>query len=242
MATVRPVVALNSNDPELYLVLQHILAAEGYELHLIGDIEDIDRLLKAEKLHAIILDGALDNCGSKDICSRLKGTAETQSVPVAALIPPGGRIQHIQFIKAGIDEGLLRPLIPSRLLQFLHKQFDDAVSSNELGTLVDNKSLREHILEMDAESQRVHYNGRQIELPPISFRLLGCLLESCGRVLSREVLMTAGWRSSGRINQRNVDIHIARLRRSLRSISGFDMIRTVRSVGYALKTPSYKTK
>ncbi|MEO9340378.1 response regulator transcription factor [Mesorhizobium sp. SB112] len=236
MIAVRPVVALNSDDPELYLVLQHILAAEGYELHLIADAEDLDRLLEAEKLHAIILDGASDIWSSMDICSRRMGTEGTRSVPVAALIPSGASAQHIQLIKAGIDEGLLRPLIPSRLLQFLHKKSGGAVTPSEVGKLAEGKSLQQHILEMDVESQQVHCNGRQFELPPIGFRLLKCLLKTPGRVLSREALMAAGWPRDARINRRSVDIHIARLRKSLRAMSAFDMIRTVRSVGYALQT------
>ncbi len=232
---MRSIVALNSNDPELYLLLQYILEAEGYDLRLIGGIEDLDHLLEIEKLHAVILDCASDHCGSTNICSRLKGTTTTQSIPVAALIPPSGGAQHISLIKAGLDEGMLRPLAPSRLLQFLRNQPDVVTTADELGTLAEGKSLQQHVLEMDLEAQRVYCNGRHIELPPIGFRLLACFLKSPDRVHSRQTLIAAGWRNTTAVKHRTVDIHIGRLRRSLRSLSGIEMIRTVRAVGYALQ-------
>ncbi|RJG41012.1 DNA-binding response regulator [Mesorhizobium sp. DCY119] len=238
---MKPVVALNSNDPELYLLLQHILEAEGYDLRLISGIEDLDHLLEIKKLHAVLLDCASDSCGALDICSRLKGAKNSLPIPVAALIPPQGDTQHIQLIKAGIDDGMLRPLAPSRLLQFLRSQPHVVTGVDELGTLAEGKLLQEHILEMDMEAKRVYCSGRHIELPPIGFRLLACFLKYPDRVHSREALIMAGWRETAPVNQRAVDIHIGRLRRNLRSISGFNMIRTVRSVGYTLQTDTVTT-
>ncbi|TKT75655.1 response regulator transcription factor [Aquamicrobium sp. LC103] len=229
---MKSLVALNSNDPELYLLLRHILEAEGYDLRLLVDVEDLDHLLKVGRLHAVILDCTPDNESSL-ICARLK--LGGQSTPVAALIPSDGNAQYMKLIKAGVDEGMLRPLAPSRLLQFLRHQPNGASADGELGVLAEGKSLRQHVLEMDLEAQRVRYNGRHFGLPPIGFRLLACFLKSPNRILSREHLIAAAWRDTACVKQRTVDIHIARLRRRLHAITGSEMIRTVRFVGYVLQ-------
>jgi two-component system phosphate regulon response regulator PhoB len=77
-------------------------------------------------------------------------------------------------------------------------------------------------------------SGRPIHLGPTEFRLLRFLLERPGRVYSREQLLDAVWGRDIYVEPRTVDVHIRRLRKAINLPGDSDLIRTVRSAGYAL--------
>jgi two-component system, OmpR family, phosphate regulon response regulator PhoB len=89
-------------------------------------------------------------------------------------------------------------------------------------------------LVMDLSAHRVLRGGRAIHLGPTEFRLLRFLLERPGRVYSREQLLDAVWGRDIYVEPRTVDVHIRRLRKAINAPGESDLIRTVRSAGYAL--------
>ena len=91
---------------------------------------------------------------------------------------------------------------------------------------------------MDLAAHRVHRNGREIKLGPTEYRLLRHFMEHPGRVFSREQLLDAVWGRDVYVELRTVDVHIRRLRKALNEGGETDVIRTVRSAGYALELQS----
>ena len=89
---------------------------------------------------------------------------------------------------------------------------------------------------MDLAAHRVTRSGREVRLGPTEFRLLRYFMEHPGRVLSRDQLLDAVWGRDVYVEQRTVDVHIRRLRKALNSRDDKDLIRTVRSAGYALES------
>ena len=82
-------------------------------------------------------------------------------------------------------------------------------------------------------------DGLAVPLGPTEFRLLRHFLEHPGRVFSREQLLDAVWGRDVYVEQRTVDVHIRRLRKAINgegegTAALPDVIRTVRSAGYAL--------
>ncbi len=55
------------------------------------------------------------------------------------------------------------------------------------------------------------------------------------KVFSREELLTAVWGHAIHVETRTVDVHVKRLRQALNAQKAKDVIRTVRSMGYALQ-------
>jgi two-component system phosphate regulon response regulator PhoB len=90
-------------------------------------------------------------------------------------------------------------------------------------------------IEMQLDTHRVRRNGREIVLGPIEFKLLRYMLENPEKVLSRDELIEFAWPGNVYVGARTVDVHISRLRKSLKGASQSDAIRTVRLAGYALE-------
>src|SRR6266567_3067950 len=82
--------------------------------------------------------------------------------------------------------------------------------------------------------RRLRRSGHQVPLGPTEFRLLRHFLEHPGRVFSRERLLDAVWSHDPDIDARTVDVHVRRLRQALNNGDRPDLVRTVRSAGYAL--------
>ena len=66
------------------------------------------------------------------------------------------------------------------------------------------------------------------------FAILRFFMENPGRVFSREQLLDRVWGNDIFVEPRTVDVHIGRLRKAINLAGTDDLIRTVRSAGYAL--------
>ena len=101
-----------------------------------------------------------------------------------------------------------------------------------------SKSLTYSDVVMDLGAHRVTRGGEDVHLGPTEFRLLQHLIEQPARVFSREQLLDSVWGHDIYVELRTVDVHIRRLRKAL-SLGDTrpDLIRTVRSAGYALEEP-----
>jgi two-component system phosphate regulon response regulator PhoB len=87
-------------------------------------------------------------------------------------------------------------------------------------------------LQLDAETHRVSFAGKQIKLGPTEFKLLHYLMHHPERVHSRGALLDKVWGDHVYIEERTVDVHIKRLREALGEAA--DMIETVRGAGYRM--------
>lgn len=215
------------------MVLSHILAVDGFTSALASDAEEMLEQAAHMPVEAWVLDCRQDN-PMADICSRLRKDARTSPLPVVALIAPGAEDQHIALLKSGIDESFVRPLAPAKLLDYLRARLGSGRRSGMSPQGATSLSYAD--IEMQLDTHHVRCNGTEISLGPIEFRLLRRLLENPGRVLSRDELIGAAWPGNVYVGARTVDVHISRLRKSIRHSAHGDVIRTVRLGGYALES------
>jgi two-component system, OmpR family, phosphate regulon response regulator PhoB len=91
--------------------------------------------------------------------------------------------------------------------------------------------LQGHGIILDRIAQRVSYEGKEIDLAYVQFRLLEYFLRHPGRVLSRAELFASLWGQQGQVGRR-IDVRVGTLRKLFRSRSGGELIQSVRGVGY----------
>jgi two-component system phosphate regulon response regulator PhoB len=158
----------------------------------------------------------------------LKQDPQTKHIPVIALISPGAERDHVRLLKSGVNDSFSRPIVPAKLVEHLRATFGAArpVSKKGLVSYAD--------IEMCLGTYRVRRDGQDVHLSPIEFRLLRHLLQNPEQAITRDELAGAAWREGVYVSPRTVDVHMGRLRKALKSDSHNDLIRTVRSIGYAL--------
>jgi two-component system, OmpR family, phosphate regulon response regulator PhoB len=231
LSSLRPLILIVSQDPDLYLMLDHILRADNFRTALTDGSGE--NFLSGSDTSAIVLDCRADSLFAADAYRQLKDSASTRDAWSIALVGPEAERQHVELLKLGIDESFVRPIAPAKLLLSLRSKTTKARrgDSNPDGRNI----LAFSDLEMRLDSYRVHCGGKEIRLGPIEFRLLRHLLANPDRVFSRDDLIRAAWPKGVHVTTRTVDVHISRLRSFLTPVGRGKLIRTVRSAGYALE-------
>lgn len=223
-------VIIHSRDPDFYMLMSHILAVAGFRVSL---AEDFDTVAASDvpAVVAVLVDTSDSIDDVTRFCQALKASPATAQLPLLALISARHEQSYLGLLKAGIDEGFVRPVSPERILAYLRALLGTAKGATIPSTPT-RPVLRFGDLELDEQTRLVRCKSGCAQLSPIEFRLLKRLLESPGRVLSRADLIETAWPSNHHVNARTVDVHIANLRRTLARATGRTIIRTIRSTGY----------
>jgi two-component system phosphate regulon response regulator PhoB len=163
-----------------------------------------------------------------EVCRRLRRRAETANVPIIMLTARGEEADRVRGLETGADDYVTKPFSPRELVARV-----GAVLRRVRPALA-GEHLSYADIEMDVGNHKVRRGGASLQLGPTEFRLLRHFLEHPGRVFSRERLLDSVWGQDSDIEPRTVDVHIRRLRKAINVDDRSDIIRTVRSAGYAL--------
>lgn len=224
---MKPVVLISTGDDILSGFLEHILRTDNCDIRLANGLEETLRLAVDDLPQLILLDCRSQCRTAVQFCARLRLNASAGPVTVVALTGLN-RETAKYLLAAGADECFAGPVVPRQLM----RRIRDLLGRARGGA--GPRLLRHADIEMDMASYRVHRDGRTVNLGPTEFRLLRILLERPGKVFSRDELIAKAWLNNVHLGSRTVDVHVGRLRKSLKTQSAADPIRTVRSVGYKL--------
>ncbi|GES52414.1 transcriptional regulator [Rhizobium sp. NBRC 114257] len=230
---MKPLILICSTDYEFYLLLAQILNMRGFEASLVEGAEEALASIKSDDLVAVIIDYHSDAFRIGDLVSQIRETLADTALPIAVFVRAGNQQLYLEVLKTGVSEIFIRPFNPERFLSYLSdlSPDDNARSRTEKAS---GNSLIYAEITMQLDRRRVECNGMDVQLSPIEFRLLQHFLQKPGYVFSRDDLIEAAWPRGTFVEPRTVDVHVGRLRRTMRAALGRDVIRTVRATGYAL--------
>jgi two-component system, OmpR family, phosphate regulon response regulator PhoB len=216
------------DEAPLSELLRYNLAAEGYEVETAARGDEADTRLKESSPDLIVLDWMLPGLSGIELCRRLRARPETKALPIIMLTARGEESERVRGLSTGADDYIVKPFsvpeLVARIRALLRR-----VNPERVATV-----LAVGDIALDREKKRVTRASRSIDLGPTEYRLLEFLMERPGRVFSREQLLDGVWGSDVYIDERTVDVHVGRLRKSLNRGHARDPIRTVRGAGYAL--------
>jgi two-component system phosphate regulon response regulator PhoB len=216
------------DEPALATLLRYNLEKEGFAVAEAHDGEEALLQLSERTPDAVLLDWMLPQVSGLEICRRIRRMPQWCGLPVIMLTAKGEEADRVRGLHGGAVDYVAKPFGVTELLARLKAVIRRARPS------VGTETLRCADLQMDLATYRVTRNGNRVHLGPTEFRLLRVLLERPGRVFSREQLLDAVWGRDSEIEPRTVDVHIRRLRKALNEGARRDLIRTVRTAGYAL--------
>jgi two-component system phosphate regulon response regulator PhoB len=216
------------DDAALAELLVWHCEAEGYHVRHTPDGEEALVMLAEALPDVIILDWMIEHVPGIEVLRQLRRNEATTHVPVIMLTARGEEEDRIRGLKSGADDYMTKPFSPRELLARIEAVLRRARPATAGSTL----SFGD--LELDPVTHRVRRGGEAVPLGPTEFRLLRHFLERPQRVHSREQLLDAVWGMDSDIEIRTVDVHIRRLRKAINLPGATDLIRTVRSAGYAL--------
>jgi two-component system phosphate regulon response regulator PhoB len=226
---VKPSVLIVEDEAAISELLVWTFENEGYAVRQTGDGDEALVMVQEQIPDLIILDWMIENVSGIEICRQLRKQSDTASVPIVMLTARGEEDDRIRGLKTGADDYLTKPFSPRELLARA-----EAVLRRSRPALAGSLMVFGD-LELDPVAYRVKRAGEPVHLGPTEFRLLKHFLERPNRVLSRNQLLDAVWGMDSNIDLRTVDVHIRRLRKAINLPGTMDIIRTVRSAGYAIE-------
>ncbi len=217
------------DEEALALLLKYNLEKEGYDVAI--ESRGSKALAEIEKNlpSVILLDWMLPEMSGVNICKLIRSKPDIKNTPVIMLTAKGEEEDKVKGLSAGADDYVTKPFSIPELM---------ARVKTQLRRVPEVQTIKELLFEdirMDLVEKKVFRGENYIHLGPTEFRLLRMLMETPGKVFSREYLLKTVWGDNIYVESRTVDVHIRRLRKSLNDF-GPDYIRTVRATGYAIDT------
>ncbi len=228
MSLSHPKILIIEDEPSQIELIHYNLKKEGYEVFTSHDGED--GLMQASEVlpDLILLDWMIPKISGVEVCRRLRRSSLTKEIPVIMVTARSEEVDKIQGLDMGADDYITKPYSIKELLARVRaaiRRPASAIAEDKVqtGNIVIN--LKKHIV-------KIH--DKEIVLGPTEYKLLLELMKSSGRVLSREQLLDNVWGISASVDSRTVDVHIGRLRKSIKKVTDDKVIKTVRSFGYSL--------
>ena len=226
-----PEVLVVEDEPDIRNLIVLHLAREGFRCRVATTGEEALRQVKASSPDLVVLDLMLPEMDGREVCRRLRSDAASAALPIIMVTAKADEVDRIVGLELGADDYVSKPFSPKELVARVRAVLRRARSPEP------SRALSSGLLTVDAERHVATLAGQSLALTPKEFDLLHVLVESVGRVLSREHLLNRVWgyARADEIESRTVDVHIRRLRAKLGDEGR--RIATVKSVGYRLEDP-----
>lgn len=217
-------VALWVGDPTLEWGLRGELARAGFEVLCARDEAELSEICQRPQTSVAVVDASRAGTGFVNLCRRLSYALE---VAVMAIVPSEDTALRLRAFGAGSCDCLDPKMLPVEIAARVRAVLSQRRANTSKGTLAWGP------LSLDLTRLEAYVDGIPLDLTPAEFRVLRALVESRGRVVSRDHLLSRlhadGESDSG---SRTVDTHVYSLRKKLGPYG--KSIRTVRGTGYCM--------
>ena len=212
------------DEPDIRGLIVHHLERDGFRCRAAAGGQDALAAARSTVPDLVVLDLMLPGMDGLEVCRRLRATAP--SLPIIMLTAKADEVDRIVGLELGADDYVVKPFSPKELVARVRAVLRRAGRGDGVRPIVAGG------VSLDAARHRVTVAGAEIALTPKEFELLQTLMESAGRVLSREHLLNRVWgyAQAAEIESRTIDVHVRRLRAKLGPSGG--RITTVKTIGY----------
>ena len=223
---MQPLILIIEDEAVQAQILQYNLETDGYRVMHAPHAEE--GLLLAEEEHPdlILLDWMLPDMAGIEVCRRIKANPDTKDIPVIILTARGSEDDKVRGLGVGADDYVVKPYSIKELIARIKANLRKAGSSDIELSYAD--------ITLNTATHRVRRNNDTVKLGPTEFKLLQVFLKRPQRVFSRAQLLDLVWGADIYVDERTVDVHVGRLRKALNASGKTNVIRTIRSAGYAL--------
>ena len=231
--SAKQTVLVVEDEAHIATMLRYNLEKAGFGVVEVTTGDEALHQIAEHKPDAVLLDWGLPGVSGYEVCRQIRASAEHRALPVIMLTARGDEVDKVRALDNGADDYVTKPFKIGELIARV-KAVMRRARPGASETVLAFAGVR-----MDTATHRVTRDERAIHLGPTEYRLLRFLLERPRRVFSREQLLDAVWGYNIYVETRTVDVHIRRLRTAINAHGEPDLIRTVRSAGYALEEPQH---
>lgn len=222
------------DEPDLVELVRHHLVREHYEVVTASDGEAGLAEARRKLPDLVILDLMLPGIDGLEVCRRLRADSRTEHIPIVMLTAKGEEADAVIGLAQGADDYVRKPFGMKELIARVATRLRAAEMRNANDT---QRVLRFGDLVIDSVKHEVTLAGEPVKLTVTEFKLLRHLVHNKGRAFTRNELLNAVLGQDVVVIDRNVDVHVATLRKKLGRHG--EHIVTIRGLGYKFaETPT----
>tara|TARA_R110001592_G_scaffold76062_2_gene229878 strand:- start:12629 stop:13315 length:687 start_codon:yes stop_codon:yes gene_type:complete len=202
-------IALLEDDLQQAELVSKWLTEAGHTVMHKADGKSFLKAFKTDIFDLAILDWELPDQTGIDVLRQLR-VVQQQNIPVFFTTQRDAEEDIVNALNTGADDYLIKPLRQSELLARLE------AARRRAGIESAGDILRIGNVEVDTKKNEIRVDGEVIKSTQKEFGIAHELFKNEGQVLSREYLLKQVWGVKAEINTRTVDMHVSRVRRSLK--------------------------
>ncbi len=231
-----PKILVVEDEQAIAEMIMTSLEMAGYQVKRAANGQIAYQMILDDVPDLILADWMMPMMTGLELAKRLKREENTAEIPIILLTAKSEEDDKINGFDAGIDDYVVKPFSPRELLARIRAVLRRGNAD------VEGKGLSAGKLLLDRTAKKANIAGDDINLGPIEFRLLEFFMLHPDRVYSREQLLDRVWGGNVYVEDRTVDVHIRRLRKSISILNHETMIQTVRGAGYRFSAEDFKPK
>lgn len=207
-------------------LLQDAFTMKGFTVSTARNAQAARASVENDLPDLAIVDWMMPQVSGVELIKQWRREERTRDLPVIMLTARGTEEDTITGLDAGADDYIGKPFSTRELLARVNAMLRRTVDNREV--------LSYGTLTIDIDAHSVTVDNAELHLGQTEFRLLVFFLSQPNRVFSRTQLLDHVWGLNHDVEERTVDVHILRLRKSLRDHDMDYIIETVRGAGYRL--------
>jgi len=197
-----------------YIVLQAKTALEALKI-----LEDV-------LPNMAIIDWGLPQVSGLELVERIRDDDVIADMPIMMLTARTQEEDKIKGLETGVDDYMTKPVSIKELQARIKAQLRRSTGFKKSNVLDANE------IQMDLDAHTIMVGEEELNLSITEFNLLKLFMKTPNKLLSREQILNNVWGRSSFVELRTVDVHILRLRKSLKKYKLEYMLKTVRGAGY----------
>ncbi len=198
----------------------------GYEARTVGDFRSVLSEFEQYSPHIVLMDISLPFYSGYYWCQEIRRVSE---VPIIFISSASDNMNILMAMSMGADDFIAKPfdlrVLTAKIQALMRRAYN-------LAPAIKNFEHRGAVL--NTEDSTLSYGGNKIELSKNEYRILLCLMESKGKIVSREKLMERLWETDQFIDDNTLSVNVNRLRKKLESYGLVDFITTKFGLGYII--------
>ena len=218
---------LVEDDPGIADAVKALAETWDYEVRVCGDFRNVTGEFNAFQPHIVLLDISLPFYNGYHWCGEIR---KVSNVPIIFISSAGDTMNIVMAMNMGADDFITKPfdgnVLIAKMQALLRRSYDFPAAAPVL-------CHRGAFLNTGDTS--LSYGGVKIELSKNEYRILLCLLENKGRVVSREKLMERLWETDSFVDENTLTVNVNRLRKKLDAVGLEGFITTRFGIGYLVE-------
>ena len=189
------------------------LKNNGFAIFEAEDSNSALDALRENEINLILLDWMLPGKQGIEISKLLRSSSETKNIPIIMLTAKSDESDKVLGLESGTDDYISKPFSPKELVARIKALLRRTAPQKDM------EVVKYGNITLNPMTHKVTDGDSNVELGPTEFKLLHFFMTHPERVFSRSQLLDLVWGRNIYVEERTVDVHILRLRKSFVSDS-----------------------